>query len=66
MALFKLARANRLVLRYNADSVEMTIAENTAAKPVAICIKLFSAKTAITILEAYYVANSATDLLVLF
>lgn len=44
----------------------MTIAENTAAKPVAICIKLFSAKTAITILEAYYVANSATDLLVLF
>ena len=65
MVLFKLARANRLVLRYNPDSLEMTVAENTAAKSVAIRIKLFSAKTALTIPEAY-IANSATDFLVLF
>lgn len=41
MILFKLARTNRLVLGYNADSLEMTLAENTAAKHVAICIKSF-------------------------
>lgn len=41
MILFKLARRNILVLIYNADSLEMTLAENTTAKPVAVCAKSF-------------------------
>lgn len=42
MILFKLARTNRLVLEYNADSLEMTLAENAAAKHVAIHVCITS------------------------
>lgn len=61
MILFKLARTNTLVLEYNADSLEITLAENTAAKHVAICIKSFFAKPALCLMETYYIVNSATD-----
>lgn len=42
MILFKLARTNRLVLEYNANSLEMTLAENTVAKHVAIHVCITS------------------------
>lgn len=49
------------MLEYNTDLLEMTLAENTATKHVAICTKSFFAKPALDQIEIHYIVNSATD-----